>query len=158
MTVPSTTDVPRPAPDERELVAELTRDALAVVAPEELRGFAAHQDTYLDGGRPDQPDADGQLAVGLELVAALTPYVVAAATAAVKVLAAAIADKATSEATSALKSWVRRLLHKDGDTRLPADVVDRVHEATLQVCRDLGADELDARLVADAVSGRLATA
>lgn len=145
------------AADERALVAELTQAALSVAAPEEMQAYDAHADEFLDGKVPVAPQAEQQLGIGIELVGMLAPYVVAAAGAAVRLVAQALAESATSEATSAVKGWIHRLLRGDATASLPADVVQRVHAATLAVCREMGADADDATLVADAVAGRLVT-
>jgi hypothetical protein len=62
-----------------------------------------------------------------------------------------------------IKAWVRRLFRlTDPDPTatpapLPADVAVRVHEVTISTCVDMGLSDADARLVSDAVVGRLLT-
>jgi|GEM_PF-6154049 len=171
MTVPAL-----PPDDEAALVAELTRGALAESLPEELALFEAETGTFLRGELPAGGPGDEVLGFGTDAVLLLTPYVVAAATAAVRYVATVFLDTAKAEATPALAAWMRRVMHRgaagvpaaaasgpppppspDGPM-LTAAMIAEVHQVTLDVCRRLGLDPVDASLVSDAVTGRLAVA
>lgn len=170
MTVPTL-----PPDDEAALVAELTRGALAESLPEELAVFEAEAGAFLRGETPAGGPGDEVLGFGADVVLLLTPYVVAAATAAVRYVAGVFLDTAKAEATPALAAWIRRVLHRDAAAvpvagaagappapsagpLLTAAMIAEVHQVTLDVCRRMGLDPVDASLVSDAVTGRLAVA
>ena len=166
MTVPTL-----PPDDEAALVAELTRGALAESLPEELAVFEAQAGTFLRGETPAGGPGDEVLGFGADGVLLLTPYVVAAATAAVRYVAGVFLDTAKAEATPALAAWIRKVLHRDAAAAgaagappppagplLTAAMIAEVHQVTLDVCRRMGLDPVDASLVSDAVTGRLAVA
>ncbi len=161
MTEPQRNEAIATRPD-RDLVADLTSAALAVAAPEEVEAFAANREGFLDGRLATTSKGDDQLVgIGVEVIGMLTPYVVAAATAALRVIAAAVADSATAEAQGTVRRWIHGLLHHDpkepAAEPLPADLLRRVHEITYDVVSQMGAPPADATLVSDAVAGRLAT-
>lgn len=165
-----------PPDDEAALVAALTRGALAESLPEELAVFEAQAGAFLRGETPAGGPGDEVLGFGADVVLLLTPYVVAAATAAVRYVAGVFLDTAKAEATPALAAWIRRVLHRDaaavpvaggasappappaGSPLLTAAMIAEVHQVTLDVCRRMGLDPVDASLVSDAVTGRLAVA
>lgn len=169
MTVPAL-----PPDDEAALVAELTRGALAESLPEELAVFEAEAGAFLRGETPAGGPGDEVLGFGADVVLLLTPYVVAAATAAVRYVAGVFLETAKAEATPALAAWIRRVLHRDAAAvpvagaasappappapLLTAAMIAEVHQVTLDVCRRMGLDPVDASLVSDAVTGRLAVA
>jgi len=154
-----------PAGDDRALVADLTSAALLddPVLRAEHGVFTAHQEEYLDGRRPTtSPSIDQQVGIGVEVVSEMTPYVVAAASVAVQIIAAAFAGAATAEAKRTIAGWIHWLLHhneKESTTKgLPADLLERVRQTTYDVCRQMDATEEDAEVVSYAVVGRLAAA
>jgi hypothetical protein len=144
-------------------VASLARDVLAEAAPEELPGFDAHAADYLAGRRPADAGIGDGVGFGVEVVALLAPFAVAAARVALQVVVEAVKEAATAEARTAVGAWLHRLLHRDVETAggeaepLSADVLARVQAATRDVCLQMGADPDDAALVSEAVTGRLAT-
>lgn len=142
---------------------QLTHDVLADTAPEELSQFEASASQYLDHpGHKIEQKSDEMLGSALEIIVPLTPYIVAAATEVVRFIARALADAAEEEFKPAVVRWVRHLFHREPAVAppppLPAGLVERVHDIALGVCRDLGAEQGDAAVVADAIAGRLATA
>jgi hypothetical protein len=151
------------ASDERALVAALTAGTLSEVAPEEIPSFEADRDVYLDGGQPRAASrVDRQLGIGLEIAVMLTPAVVAAARAVVRILAEALADSAVSETKAAVAAWVHHVLHP-GKAAAPASAFSSqefalIRTTVLKVCRQMRTDDGDAELIADALIGRLATA
>jgi hypothetical protein len=148
--------------DEMALVDELTRSALVYAVPEEVGVFEKSREDFLERrGSVGHRAEDDVLGFGVEAVTLLTPYVVAAATAAVRLLAGLFLDAANTEAKTVVARWVSHLLHGDEAdaapprAALPPDVALRVHDVTMSVCRDLGLDATDASLVSDTVTGRL---
>lgn len=151
--------------DEDALVAQLSRAALQEAAPEELDVFEQDAAGWLAGTHVPGRAEDDMVGFGMETAAVLlTPYVIAAAKAAVRYVAGILAESADAELRPTVTRWMQRLLghHAAGkeaaDTTdgLPLDVVARVKEETLRTCLDLGLDDTDAALVSDAVAGRLA--
>ena len=151
-----------PPGDEMTLVDELTRAALVYAVPEEVGVFEKSHDSFLQRrGSVERQSEDDVLGFGVEAVTLLTPYVVAAATAAVRLLAGLFLESAKNEAKPLVARWVSHLMHGDegeaapAGAALPSDVTLRVHDVTMSVCRDLGLDATDASLVSDTVTGRL---
>ena len=101
------------------------------------------------------------LGSALDIIVPLTPYVVAAATEVVRFIARALADATEAEFRPVIVRWVRHLFHCESTVAppapLPAGLAERVHDIAVSVCRDLGADQGDAALVADAIAGSLIT-
>ncbi|GAB2868140.1 hypothetical protein [Nocardioides pacificus] len=153
-----------PSPEEQDFVAQLTRDVLQDAAPEEMGVFSSDERAWLEGTHRSEAPHDDLTAFGVEgVVVVLTPYVVAAATAAVRYLTGVLTEAAGEELRPRIKGWVRRLFGHDGESPDPVvvkalslDVVRRVREVTLSTCLDLGLERADADLVSDAVAGRLA--
>lgn len=148
--------------EQRTLVHQLTRDVLAETAPEELSQFDAAASQYLDNpGQKIQRKSDEMLGSGLEIIVPLTPYIVAAATQVVGFIAKVLSDTAEEELKPVIARWVRHLFHREpvptSAVPLPVDLAERVHDIAISVCRDLGADQGDAAVVADAIVGRLTT-
>jgi hypothetical protein len=149
--------------DEQDLVRELTATVLEKVSPDELDVLDETADEYFEDpegvlgpGRKDE-------AVGFGLEAALiTPVVLAVATSVVRFLASLVADAVKESTTPVLVRTLRRLLRirsaqetQDGGAAaaLTAQQVRRVHAVALQRATDLGLQEDQARLLADAVAG-----
>lgn len=149
--------------DERDLIVQLTRDVLADAAPEEIEVFAADENGWIAGRAEGGHSSDKMLGFGAETVVLLTPYVVAAGTAAVRYIGHVLAEVVDAETRPLLTRWVRHLLRQDrgepGTAPLPAlpvDLVRRVRDVTFATCHELGLADGDASLVSDAVAGRLA--
>jgi hypothetical protein len=149
--------------DEREIVGDVTTEVLAEAAPEELELFLGDRESWLAGRRVSGAHED-MLGFGAEALVVLTPYVVAAVGAAVRYVVSVLAEGADEQVRPRIKAWVRHLfrLADPGPAAtpapLPADVAQRVHDVTLSTCVDMGLSDSDARLVSDAVVGRLLTA
>ena len=161
--------------DERELVDQLTTAALSEHLPEELDLYLAGRQQYLDerGTISTTTTKEEATGFGAEILVALTPYFVAAATAAVKYVAGLLGDALKDEAKPLITRYVRRLFHLEEPTTgsssaavtppqpaaappLPSDTIGRVHEVVLAFCREHRLAESDSALVADAIAGRLA--
>lgn len=150
--------------DERELIAELVLATLEDAAPEEVAVFRGDRDEFLDGHVPGAARGDEELGFGVEAVALLTPFVVAAAKEVIRLLANAFAQSVQDEAQSAFSGWLHRVLHRHADAKAGGDpapmapeTVERVRAAAFHVCVTMGAPNDDAELVADAIAGRFAT-
>ncbi|MGW0750817.1 hypothetical protein [Streptomyces sp. NPDC002587] len=151
--------------EERALVADLVVAVLEDAAPEEVEVFGQDRDGFLNGrSSMEERLRDEELGFGVEVVALLTPFVVAAAKAAVSLIADAFAKSLQEEAQSTFSHWLRRILHRRaGDATevrnnsralLTPELVERVRTAAYEVCCRMGAEQGDADLVADAVAGR----
>lgn len=153
-----------PTAEEQDFVAQLTREVLRDAAPEEIRVFEADERAWLQGTHKDDGPHDDMTAFGVEgVLVILTPYVIAAATAAVRYVAGVLAESADEELRPRIKGWVRRLFGHAGQEptaaavkALPVDLLQRVREVTLSTCLAMGLEKDDAALVSDAVAGRLA--
>ncbi|RPF28964.1 hypothetical protein [Georgenia muralis] len=145
---------------EAEVVSALTDAVLAQSAPEELEVFRARRaELVACPGTVPRPERDTALGSGAEVVVLLAPYVVAAATAAVRFLGKLVAGATEEEVQPMLRTWVRRLLHRepadDTGAPVPAATLRRVHDTASTVCRQMGLEDDDALLIADALVGRL---
>jgi hypothetical protein len=148
--------------DERSLISELARRAVETAAPEELVLFAETADDFFrDPEASVRMDArEEAVGFGLEL-AMLTPYVLAAATAVVELLAAVVQESVKEEAKAPITQLLRRLL---GRARAaPNEVAPltdaqrrKVRDTAYGRARDLGLDEGRAHVLADAIVGGLA--
>ena len=105
--------------DESALVEDATRAVLAASLPEESGVFEKGHAQYVrERGTVTRRTEDEPLAFGAEAVLLLTPYVVAAVTAAVRFLASLVLDAASDEVKPAIGAWLRRLVHA-GPTDAP---------------------------------------
>ena len=150
--------------EERDLVAQLVVAALNEAAPEEIEVFRGDREAFLEGRASGAGRRDEELGFGAEAVALLTPFVVAAAKEAIRLIADAFVRSVHDEAQSAFSAWLRRVLHRHagdamvGDPPPPAaETIDRVRAAALHVCLTMGAPEKEADLVANAIAGCFAT-
>lgn len=164
MTEATTNAATNTTADERELVAELVAVTLEEAIPEEVAVFRADRDRFLDGRVPAAAAGEEELAFGVEAVALLTPFVVAAAKEVIRLVANAFAQSLQQETQSAFSGWLHRLLHRRAETgadgeppRLDSATVERVRAAAFHVCITMGAPQKDADTVADAIAGRFAT-
>ena len=151
--------------DERAVVSELARRALAAAAPDELVIFDETASDYfhdpqaaLAGQRRDEA-----VGFGLEL-ALMTPYVIAVATAAVHTLVSIVGGAVKDEGGVAARSLIRRLFRlpnpDDPTTPAPLSVEQarQVRGVAFARATDLGIPEQQAGLLADAITGGLVVA
>ena len=152
--------------DERELVAQLVESVLEKEVRTELKVFRADREAFLDGRASGAARGDEELGFGVEVVALLTPFIVAAAKEAIRLIAEAFAQSVQNEAQSAFSVWLRRVLRRHagsggvtgGDPPLPdAETIERVRAAAFHVCIAMGAPNDDADFVAHAIAGCFAT-
>ena len=154
------TDVVLSSGDERTLIHKLTHEVLDAAAPEETSQFEAAADEYLDHpGQVIRHGSDDMLGSALEIIIPLSPYAVAAATAVVRFFIQVFSDAAAQEFKPVVAGWIHRLIHHDPETpeavSFPPSLMQRIREVAVAVCQDMGADEGDTALVADAIIGRL---
>jgi len=151
--------------DERAVVSELARRALATAAPDELVIF---DETASDYVRDPQAALAGQhrdeaVGFGLEL-ALITPYVIAVASEAVHMLASIVGGAVKDEGGAAARSLIRRLFRlpnpDDAATPAPLSVEQarQVRGVAFARATDLGIPEQQAGLLADAITGGLVVA
>lgn len=157
------------SPDD-ELVAELSREVVALAAPHELPLFRATSAAYFRD--PDQVlkrrgSRDEMLGFGGADLMALTPYVLAVATPVVRYLFDEVATVAREEGSAVIRQVVRRMFDRSPDSggvtavepvSLNPDQLRRVRELTMEKAKELELPEGKAELLADSVVGRLATA
>jgi hypothetical protein len=152
-------------PEARALEVELTAAGLARVAPDELvvldetaAEYFADPEALLRQDVVDTPLGSG---IAVEMV---TPYLLSAAGAVLPLLGAIVAETAKEVMVDLAKAplvvRVRALIRRDpaeqpGPVALTADQADRVREAVLTHCRNIGLPSGLAALVADATVGSL---
>lgn len=170
-------------PAERELVAEVAQFMLRRTAPEELAVFEETAEEYFDDPAAvlDPQRKDEAVGFGLEL-SLLTPYALAVAAAVVRYLATLLRDALEDTAKPEIVRRVRRLFRgadddaqpvggqaepddpttpaglTNGGTPLASEQVRRVHDVAYDRATALGLLDAQARLLADAVVGRLVVA
>lgn len=169
-------------PAERQLVAEVAQLVLRRAAPEELAIFEETADEYFDDPAAvlDPQAKDEAVGFGLEL-SLITPYALAVAAAVVRYLATLLRDALEDAAKPEVVKRVRRLFRAEDDasqvgtpavpggsatpagrtngvTPLDTEQARRVHDVAYDRATALGLLEADARLLADAVVGRLVVA
>jgi hypothetical protein len=156
---------PGPTSDERSLTLELTAASLARIAPDELVVLDETAAEYFDD--PDallrQNAEDNPLGAGIDVVM-LSPYVLAAATAVLPVLAGFAGEIAKGLATDLAKEplsvWIRRLFRRHpaeppGPFALTGYEAGRVREVVVAQCYRAGVPSDKAALIADATVGSL---
>lgn len=153
---------------EDDLAAELAREVVARVSPQELpifgptsRAYFANPDQALQQRSKEETLGFG----GPGTLAVLTPYVLAIARPVVALLLREVADQATERSAEVVRRWVRRLLGQrdpaivdDEESELKPlspDQLRRVRELALDKARELDLDEDKAGLLADAMVGSL---
>ncbi len=146
--------------DERTLIYKLTHEVLDATAPEETPQFEAAADEYLDHpGQVISHGSDEMLGSALEIIIPLTPYAVAAATAVVRFFIQVFSDAAAQEFKPVVAGWIHRLIHHEPEApesvSVPPSLMKKIREVAVTVCQEMGADESDTALVADAIIGRL---
>jgi hypothetical protein len=159
-------------PIDPALVADVARDALTRVAPEELPLFRATATAYFK--RRDQlpvdvdDDADDMLAFGDAVdLSMVTPVVLAVATAVVQLVSSEVAKAAGRRAGESLGDYVaaafKRLGRKDAPQSavaaaptLTSDQLARVRQVAFDKAVQLRLPSGQANLLADAMVGTLA--
>jgi hypothetical protein len=166
-----------PEQNETALIAELARDAIQQVAPQELWRFRAASQTYFDD--PDQAlipetDKDEMLGFGAgQQVALMTPIALAMATQMVKFVVEEVASSVKAESPSVIQRYVRMIFGKvapqvdDAQTKeessttvaapvsLTSEQLARVRQVALDTAHRLNLADDRAALLADSLVGGL---
>ena len=157
-------------PESDRLVADLSRDVVSAIAPEELPLFRAQSEAFFadpEAALHATPPRDNALGFGVALaVQLLTPIILSVMKEAVQFLVDELQQSAKEEASgtiaAALKSLKQRLFaSKDETSEVPALTeaqLERIRNAAHSKARDLQLSEEQCTLLADAVVGRLAVA
>jgi len=163
-------------PSENALIADVARDALQQVAPQELWRFRAASQAYFDD--PDRvvtagKSEDEMLGFGAEQqITLLTPLVLAMATQVVKFVADEVAKSLKAESPSVIQQYVRMIFKRVTPTdemqskeetptavsvpmALTPQQLARVRDIALETARRLNLADDRAELLADSLIGRL---
>jgi len=164
-TVDGGTEVPharRMAADDDALVLDVSRQVVTELAPGELEVFEATGDAYL--AAPAGKDGEEMLGFGVEVVAFMTPFVVAATKAVVAYLTDVVTKAVKDESSSVVAGYVKRLFkrfHADdpepAPVRLSTDEIKRAHDVALEQATAMGMKAERAHLLADTIAGELVT-
>jgi hypothetical protein len=149
-----------------QLIAELSRDLVSEIAPEELPLFRTASATYFQNpGRAlaAQDNKDDLLGFGTgEVVTLLTPYVLAITTEVVGYLVVEIKKSAASQGSITIDEWVKKLFKrfrprdaKDAPLPLTQAQLVQVQAIVQREGRRLKLSEPHLKLMADAVVGSL---
>ena len=152
--------------DERAVVEDLARRALAQAAPDELPLFDETAQQYFADPASvlDPKPRDESVGFGIEL-ALLTPFLIEMATAAVRALGAMFGDAVKAEGTPVVRSLIRKLFRLPDPAGSPAPPAPlnqaqfkRIHEVAVDRAAALGLSPRQAGLLADAITGGLVVA
>lgn len=155
-----------PPPEvERELATDLARQTLARTAPDELLVFDAVAVEYFEDPERVMTGDTRDEAVGFGLdLAMMTPAILAVAVAAIRTVANIVGSAATEEGTAVARRILRRMFGIDPDkaptapsVHLSADELRAVRRSALDRGIALGLAPEQAGLLADAITGGLAT-
>lgn len=152
-----------------ELVIEISRDLITQLAPEELPLFRATSQAFQQDAKCVLASQDGReemLGFGLgDAVALLTPAVLAVVSGVVTFLLAEVAKATNAASASLIQETVRRLFKS---TRSPAQTsttplstltteqLAQVRSIALKQARQMKLSETRAKVLADAIVGKLA--
>jgi len=143
---------------DQELVAELARDLVGVIAPEELPLFAAMSKAWFaDPARVQTNQGDDVLAFGVaEAAALLSPVLLAAATA-LNYAGEELGRKVARGSVAWLREQLRHLFHRqESDVSLDTQQIAKVRAITLETARRFRIPKEKAKEIADAVTARFA--
>lgn len=155
----------------KQLVADVSRDIIEQIAPDELVLFRATSEAYFKDpakALKQQGGKDEMLGFGFEeAIPLLTPVVLAVTEQVVRYLAAAFAKAATDKSADMAAAGVRSLsmkLHPTpggasaGPPPLTTSQLSEVRQVAMEKAQQLNLSEAQARLLADSMVGRLAVA
>jgi hypothetical protein len=155
---------------ENQLIADLARDLVLQTAPQELTIFRAHSKAFFEN--PDkllaeQGGKDEPLGFGVgEVVAFMTPAILAMSSAIIQFLVAEIKTSAKDEGTVLIGTTIKQVFKKfrpaekkaDQPPPLTAAQLAHVRELVLEKANQLKLSEARRTLMADALIGSLAVA
>ena len=155
-----------PVPSRRELTADLAREVVERVAPQELPRFSATSDAYFASGeRVSRAEGDDMLGFGgTEVVTFVTPIVLAAVTRAIDFASEPAKESVQSGISALIAAFVRWLKRKIGRKeervgRVQPLTQEQLLRARTVVLQTLGQHAFPAdkqELVADVLIGKLA--
>lgn len=161
--------MPRPVSD--PAIAEVARDLVAQLAPQELPVFRANSQAYFtdpERALKSRAPKDDMLGFGAgEAVTFMTPVVLAVVTDVFGFLAAEIKKSIASEGAAAASDLIRRVFKKfrgrepeAADTAPPlrAEQIAQVRRLAFEKARQLKLSEPQAGLLADSLVGSLVSA
>ncbi len=149
-----------------DLIADISRDVVAEIAPEELPIFDENKEHYLrdpDGAAARQEGRDEALGFGLpDAVPFVAPVVVAVVSEVVKSVARSVLDAVKKEAGVAIAEWVKKLFKRfrhdeDGPPSLSREQLLEVRNVAVEKALALRLSRDRAETLADALVGTLAT-
>jgi hypothetical protein len=153
-----------------DIVAEIGRDLVAQMAPEELILYPAKCEVYFKDrptGKKNSRQKDEMLGLGTtEVVAFLTPVILSALTHVVKVIADEIAKQLGVDAGDLLRSAIRKLFKRSAPagagspeiSGLTREQLARAHAAAVAAVLRWQQSPEQARQIADAIVANLAVA
>jgi hypothetical protein len=144
---------------DQELVAELARDLVGAIAPEELVLFGAMSKAWFaDPGRVQTQQGDDVLAFGVaEAAALLSPVLLAATTHALNYAGEELGRNLATGSVAWLREQLRHLFHRqESDVSLDAQQIAKVRAITLETARRFRIPKEKAKEIADAVTARFA--
>lgn len=144
---------------DQELVAELARDLVGAIAPEELALFGAMSKAWFaDPGRVQTQQGDDVLAFGVaEAAALLSPVLLAAATHALNYAGEELGRNVATGSVTWLREQLRHLFHRqESDVSLDTQQIAKVRAITLETARRFRIPKEKAKRIADAVTARFA--
>ncbi len=156
--------------DQKELVADLARDLVAIAAPHELPLFRAVSEAYLNDPEralKAQRGKDEMLGFGMgEAAVLLSPIILAVVTDVLRYVTEHVLQTVKSEgaalASGAVKNMFKKFRgeeKKEGKVSpLTAEQIAQVRRLSFERARQLDLPEAQAGLLADAVAGSLALA
>jgi len=150
-----------------QLVADVAKELLVQVAPQEKALFRSIRDSYFknpDKTLADQKAKDEMLGFGAaEAVTLITPFVLAVTSDVIKFLFEEAQKVMQSESTSLIndtvKSWFSKFRHKDDKKSPPpltAEQLEQVRKIAIKKAQQLKLSEKNTKMLADAIVGSLA--
>jgi hypothetical protein len=144
---------------DQELVADLARDLVGAIAPEELPLFGPMSKAWFaDPARVQNKQGDDVLAFGVaETAALLSPVLLAAATQALNYAGKELGRNVTRASLAWLREQLRHLFQGENSAvSLNAQQIAKLRSITLETARRYRIPKEKAKQIADAVTARFA--
>lgn len=149
-----------------QFVSELSRDLVSEVAPQELPLFRAASEAFYkdpENLTAERPATDDMLGFGTgEAVALLTPVIIAVSQQVVLFVMEQVKKSGEEQGATLINETVKKMFkkfrpaRKDGPVPLDSEQLAQVRKMALKQALELKLSEQRARLLADAIVGRLA--
>lgn len=152
---------------DRDLIAEMSRDVVAEVAPDELPLFGMNSTAYFKNPKKaleSQQGQDDTLGFGIEaMVPLLTPIVIAVVSAVITHLEQSLSTHLASGAEGLVSGGLRSVFKRGGkEAAAPAQLsqaqLAEVRDIAFRKARQLKLPETQAKMLADSVVGGLVVA